>query len=202
MAQAAFARHAGLARTYLGSLERGQANPTLGTVMTYLEAVDVQPWDLMRAMAPETAALKAQHAGESPRPKPKRGATYNELFGAAVLHGRQRLGLSQEQFSLRSGVSRAHLSVLENGVGNPTYTVMLRIIAALEEQPWSFFRAIPLHPKSQQTLHDRTAQARAREAQRSERARAAVAAGLPFPGARPPATQPRRAAAPRRPRAT
>ncbi|MBB3176342.1 transcriptional regulator with XRE-family HTH domain [Variovorax sp. Sphag1AA] len=46
--QEGFARHAGLARSYMSGLERGERNPTFTQLVRILEALAVQPGDFFR----------------------------------------------------------------------------------------------------------------------------------------------------------
>ncbi|WP_461537177.1 helix-turn-helix domain-containing protein [Spongorhabdus nitratireducens] len=46
--QESFALHANIHRTYMGGIERGERNPTLSTIYHLAEALDVEPWELLK----------------------------------------------------------------------------------------------------------------------------------------------------------
>lgn len=45
--QESFADHAGIHRTYMGGIERGERNPTLTTICRLAKALDVSPSNLL-----------------------------------------------------------------------------------------------------------------------------------------------------------
>jgi transcriptional regulator with XRE-family HTH domain len=53
-------------------------------------------------------------------------------LGVAVKRRREKLGLSQEQLALRSGLHQRWISNVETGKRNPSYTSVRRLAAALD----------------------------------------------------------------------
>ena len=47
--QESFADHANIHRTYMGGIERGERNPTLTTIYRIAEALEVEPWELLKS---------------------------------------------------------------------------------------------------------------------------------------------------------
>jgi XRE family transcriptional regulator of biofilm formation len=52
---------------------------------------------------------------------------------------RKKKGLTIRELSEMSGVSKSHISKIENGESDPTFTVMCKLAAALRENPWDVF---------------------------------------------------------------
>lgn len=55
---------------------------------------------------------------------------------------REKLGLSQEQLSMKSGVSRSTISEIETGTHSPTIEVALRLAQALGASVESLFTLV------------------------------------------------------------
>ena len=51
--QEAFADHAKVHRTYMGTVERGEVNLTLENIEKLARALDMAPWELLRAAESE-----------------------------------------------------------------------------------------------------------------------------------------------------
>lgn len=52
-------------------------------------------------------------------------------LGKNVKGERQKIGLSQEEFSSKAGLHRTYISQLELGMRNPTFTTLTKIAKAL-----------------------------------------------------------------------
>ena len=61
------------------------------------------------------------------------------IFGENVKKYRKRMGLSQEQFSERLGITSNHLSVIETGTKFVSYKLLEKIITELQVMPMSLF---------------------------------------------------------------
>jgi transcriptional regulator with XRE-family HTH domain len=59
-------------------------------------------------------------------------ADYRQALGRAVAQRRTELGLTQEQFALRSGLHQRWISNVETGKRNPSYASLRRLAAGLE----------------------------------------------------------------------
>ena len=55
--------------------------------------------------------------------------------GVAIREGRRRLGLTQEQLSVRLDTTAEWISQLERGVGTPSIATLVRLAAALDVSP-------------------------------------------------------------------
>lgn len=57
-------------------------------------------------------------------------------FGERVLVARRRKQLSQNEFAVAIGISRNYVSMIERGIANPGYALVVRICEFLSiEQP-------------------------------------------------------------------
>lgn len=56
-------------------------------------------------------------------------------FGLALRTIRERIGLSQEEASLRSGTARDYFGRMERGDQNPTYATMIKLAEGLGVTP-------------------------------------------------------------------
>lgn len=52
-------------------------------------------------------------------------------LGKKVKARRQKMGLSQEEFSDRAGLHRTYISQFERGLRNPTYTTLVKVVSTL-----------------------------------------------------------------------
>lgn len=56
-------------------------------------------------------------------------------FGDRVHLARRRLKLSQEELAKRTGMSRNYVSMIERGIADPGYTIVVSLCAYLGIQP-------------------------------------------------------------------
>lgn len=56
-------------------------------------------------------------------------------FGDRVHLARRRLKLSQEELAKRTGMSRNYVSMIERGIADPGYTIVVSLCAYLEIEP-------------------------------------------------------------------
>jgi transcriptional regulator with XRE-family HTH domain len=63
-------------------------------------------------------------------------------FGDNLLRTRQARRLSQESLAYLAGVSRAQISIIENGRRQPRIETVVRLAGALEVSPESLFEGI------------------------------------------------------------
>lgn len=142
-----FARDIGLGRSYMGDVETGKQNLTLGNLMTILEGLGMPPKRFFEAVTLRPEAQPERPARRRlPVPVIDASASYGQAFGMLVRYERQRVGWSQDDFALLVGCSRPYLNGLELGRKNPTFAVIMRIAEALSLQPVEFFRRLELHP--------------------------------------------------------
>ena len=62
----------------------------------------------------------------------ERRAAVQRAFGGRIRELRNRLGVSQDEFALRSGLHRTYIGAVERGECNISLINMLRIAATLE----------------------------------------------------------------------
>jgi len=62
------------------------------------------------------------------------------LVGTNVRHLRQRIGLTQEAFSVKSGLTQQYISDLERGRRNPTVVTLFELATALGVAPLELLR--------------------------------------------------------------
>lgn len=62
------------------------------------------------------------------------------LVGTNVRHLRQKLGLTQEAFSEKSGLTQQYISDLERGRRNPTVVTLFELATALGVRPQDLLR--------------------------------------------------------------
>jgi hypothetical protein len=62
------------------------------------------------------------------------------MFGKRLREQRKLLGLTQRDLMDRTGVASAYISQIENGRGNPTLDLVLKLAEAVELQAWVMLR--------------------------------------------------------------
>jgi transcriptional regulator with XRE-family HTH domain len=62
------------------------------------------------------------------------------LVGTNVRHLRQKIGLTQEAFSVKSGLTQQYISDLERGRRNPTVVTLFELATALGVAPLELLR--------------------------------------------------------------
>ncbi|MEJ8859672.1 helix-turn-helix transcriptional regulator [Variovorax robiniae] len=154
ISQERFAKQVGLGRAYVGHLERGKKNVTLGSLMAILEGLEIAPEAFFRNLHLRPSVqgtdemVKAIMRRRFPKLAVEERASYSEMFGAAVRHERQRRGYSQEGFANLVGLTRTYVLTLEQGRQNPSFVVVMRILEGLGLEPSKFFRYVRLHPRA------------------------------------------------------
>jgi|GEM_PF-708385 len=157
ISQEELASRAGLNRAYVGCVERGERNPTLGNLMALMEVTGEAPGDVL-------SPVHLEHRAAGPQGQPKaqqRGAaavaleSYSEMFGNALQMERKQVGLSQEELAADTGLSRVHLSQLESGRMNPSFLTTMRILEVLQVAPAVFFQHFTLHGPGASPMPDR-----------------------------------------------
>lgn len=68
-------------------------------------------------------------------PRPRRVNPDVRRLGDRIRALRARVGISQEGLAAEAGLHRTTMGAIERGLHNPTYTVLLRIAAALNLNP-------------------------------------------------------------------
>lgn len=66
---------------------------------------------------------------------------YLGRIGSAIRSRRKELGISQEALADAAGLDRAHMGKIERGERNVTVLNLIRIAAALNDQPSDLLRA-------------------------------------------------------------
>ena len=56
-------------------------------------------------------------------------------LGLAVKELREKVGLSQEQLGLETGVHRTYVSLIERGIRHPTVDILFRLAGGLRVRP-------------------------------------------------------------------
>ena len=72
---------------------------------------------------------------DAPVMEKERRAAVQRAFGDRIRMLRRRLGVSQDEFALRSGLHRTYIGAVERGECNISLINMLRIAATLEVPP-------------------------------------------------------------------
>ena len=67
-----------------------------------------------------------------PQRRSKPRSPEHAALGEAIRRLRLEVGLSQEQLAERAGTDLTQIGGIERGVGNPSYTTLVRLAAALE----------------------------------------------------------------------
>ena len=62
------------------------------------------------------------------------------LVGTNVRHWRQKRGMTQEAFSVKSGLTQQYISDLERGRRNPTVVTLFELATALSVRPQDLLR--------------------------------------------------------------
>jgi transcriptional regulator with XRE-family HTH domain len=76
-----------------------------------------------------------------PAPQPDRAKAMLEFLARRIRSVRQRLGISQEEFASRCGISVSFASLLERAERSPSYETLLQIADALEMSLAELFRS-------------------------------------------------------------
>ncbi|MDM0037241.1 helix-turn-helix transcriptional regulator [Variovorax sp. J22P271] len=178
ISQERFAAQVGLGRAYVGHVERGAKNVTLGSLMAILEGLETAPESFFRKLhlKPRSAAEMVGASTPSRRRLPhlvvNETASYSEMFGAAVRYERQRLEYSQEDFANEVELTRTYVLSLEQGKQNPSFAVVMRILGGLQLEPSKFFRHVRLHPPAAQERVERAEKVAVPKGQRKSTMRA------------------------------
>jgi transcriptional regulator with XRE-family HTH domain len=69
------------------------------------------------------------------------------LVGTNVRHLRQKIGLTQEAFSVKSGLTQQYISDLERGRRNPTVVTLFELATALGVAPLELLRPRARRPR-------------------------------------------------------
>jgi len=131
MAQENFAYEYGIARTHLGNIERGLANPSLDVIETLARALCISVADLF---TDEPIPNKVVFDNKAP--------LLRQSFGARARAIRESLGLSQERFAHKWGVDRTYVSKVDRGLANPSLDAIESLTAALDISIVDFFSGI------------------------------------------------------------
>ena len=164
--QESLAHHLGMSRSHVSSLERGQ-DATLATLMKVLQGLEIDPAEFMSGIRLHVGEADALPHRSRRRISPpvSQASSYKKMLGEAVLHERERAGILQEELAHEGHFSRGYISNIERGIGNPRFTILMRILEHLAVQPADFFRHFRLLPNEH---HEPTPQSIA--AKRRERA--------------------------------
>lgn len=111
MSQAQLAERAGISTTYLCQIERGNVTPSLDTLKTLAEALNVSPQDLMEPPCHVGCRLKKV---------------------------RQERGITQAELASKAGVSTGLIGQIESGKVEPSIKTLEKIAAALSLSPCYF----------------------------------------------------------------
>ena len=74
-------------------------------------------------------------------PRRDPSTAYLRTLGLVIRRQRERLGISQEEFSFRCELDRTYVSGIERGVRNPTVKTLLRLAKGLGLKPGTLVTA-------------------------------------------------------------
>jgi len=125
--QAELARRSGIRRTYLIALERGQHDPTLGTLQRLAAGLGMDVADLVRALAGEPFTDPAMPLHQR------------------IARRRQAIEPVQRRFAERAGLDPPLLSALESGRNaNPRLSTLCALARGLYCCPSELVRDLPV----------------------------------------------------------
>lgn len=121
--QADLALRAGIARSFVSLLERGQRSPTIETIFRIAQAFDLPPEDLvkrLRACMNERGEVLVFGNHERGIPKVDRGPDARTLLAINVQKMRKRAGFTQKELADLAGIHWTSVSQVERRVVNAT----------------------------------------------------------------------------------
>jgi DNA-binding XRE family transcriptional regulator len=84
--------------------------------------------EALAALVVRAVQFVQQHEEEDQTPKPR----YRSGLGKAIRHARLDQALSQLDLSARTGISQKYLSRVENDKADPSWSIVRRLVAALD----------------------------------------------------------------------
>ncbi|MDB6081122.1 MAG: putative transcriptional regulator [Chlamydiia bacterium] len=117
LTQEELAERAGLDPTYIGSIERGERNVSLGNILALAQALMLSPKDLI----PEVPVSKRDQARIE--------------FGKRLVIQRQETGYTQESLAEKTGLDLRYISSLEKGEREAGFQDIIALAQALQVSP-------------------------------------------------------------------
>jgi transcriptional regulator with XRE-family HTH domain len=114
LTQEELAEKAGLTLSYVGSIERGERNISLGNIVALAEALTISPKELM----PDLSCQQKDQA--------------KIAFGKCLKSKREARGLTQEMLAEKAGLSVQVIALLEKGAGDVHLESILTLSKALK----------------------------------------------------------------------
>ncbi len=119
--QADLALRAGIARSFISLMERGQRNPTIETIFRIAQAVDLHPEELVKRLrlhASEKAEIGVIGNQERDNPRAVREPEARTLLAINVQQMRKKAGLTQKELADLAGIHSTTVSQIERCIHN------------------------------------------------------------------------------------
>lgn len=120
VSQEVLSRRTGIHRTTIGTLEQGDSDPRLSTVLRFARGLDVPPRELVEGREQQDAMSNRNAA---------------VVFGERLCKMRTERGLSKENFAQQADMHPTAVRRLERGDRDPQLTTILRLARGLDVQP-------------------------------------------------------------------
>lgn len=117
LTQEMLAEKADLESTYIGSIERGERNVSLGNIIALAQALKISPHELI----PGTF-LRTQEQEKI-------------AFGQYLKNKRVQKGLTQEALAAKAGLTLSYIEFFEQGQGTITFENIMALAQALKISP-------------------------------------------------------------------
>lgn len=115
--QELLAEKAGLTDSYIGSVERGERNVSLGNILALAQALMISPKELI----PDSCQQKKMQAKVE--------------FGKRLKNKRQERGFTQEALAEKADLDSIYIEFFERGEGNISFENIITLALALKVSP-------------------------------------------------------------------